>query len=434
MSTFRRNVTWQIYGSVGQAILGGILLLIIGKTLAASRFGEFSIIMGYVYVVNLIFEPRIQDVAARMFAHFESKEDILIKSRHYLVDLFLLESAIKILPCCTLIVFSPLFVKYGNLSDGSATIITVAAIGTYFSKVGYGLSIGLLRVLGRSDLIALCINVDLLIRLFLSLMLVLFWHLSVFLCVVVLCISGVITIATQWNFLNKIFGMSVIALHGWKVEGITKRLCQNRRLLLSNIGLSIADLMNKDLDVTLISPIIYSDAVGVYKMAKNIVMLTWRAIDPFYLSLMPEINRLVLTNQFDKLKKLLIKSSFGLAVLAVVISFITWGLTVEFGEAVLGPTYKPVEGLMGLMFAGVVLSAPLVWAHPLTVALNRSEMALIGSLVSSIAGILTFMLLTPAYGVDGAAISWAMTFLASFMLTAILASNILSRHITKYTD
>jgi hypothetical protein len=69
---FRRNFRWQLVGSASQAVLSGLLLLLMGRELGTSSgFGVFSIVMGSVCVANLLFEPRIQDVAAEQFSNFD---------------------------------------------------------------------------------------------------------------------------------------------------------------------------------------------------------------------------------------------------------------------------------------------------------------------------------------------------------------------------
>jgi hypothetical protein len=68
---FRRNVKWQLVGSASQAVLSGLLLFLMGRELETSGLGVFLIVMGYVYVANLLFGPRIQGVAAKQFSYFD---------------------------------------------------------------------------------------------------------------------------------------------------------------------------------------------------------------------------------------------------------------------------------------------------------------------------------------------------------------------------
>jgi len=427
--TFRRNVKWQFVGSASQALLSGLLLLLMGRELGARGFGVFSIVMGFVYVANLLLEPRIQDVAAKLF--WDLNRDDATRSHHSqcFIDLFVIEALGKLLPCIALVLLAPLLADVGNLYSGANLLIMIAAIGTYLSKLGYGLSVGLLRVLGRSDLYAYCATSELVLRLLLTLALIWFAELTILGCVVVLCISGIVSNTVQWLLVVKQFEGIGASLREWKPAAAIGRLRENRRLLLSNLGLSASDLMNKDLDITLIAPLMSPDQVGMYKMAKNITLLSWRAIDPFYLALMPEVNRLVAMSNFAGVKRLLTKSSIGLLGLAVGLSLVTYVLLVLFGDVVLGVAYSKVPKLMPWMLVGIVASAPLVWGHPLAVALNRADIAFTGSLLGSVIGFFAFLLLTPAYGTYGAGVAWTLTFLLNFTFTAVVSLRLLQRHV-----
>lgn len=417
--TFRRNVRWQLIGSVSQALLSGFLLLLMGRKLGTEGFGIFSIVMGFVYVANLLFEPRIQDVAAKQFWDFNREDSSGGHSSHF-VDLFAVEAIGKLLPCIALILLASLLALVGNLPPGASVLIVIAAAGVYLSKLGNGLSVGLLRVLGRSDLYTYCATGELALRLLLTLALVAFSELTVFGCVVVVCISGIVSNSIQWALTAKQFKGMGAALQEWTYAAALKRLRENRRLLLSNMGLSASDLMNKDLDITLLSPLLPSDQIGIYKMAKNITLLTWRAVDPFYLALMPEISRLVAIDNFTGVKRLLVKTSIGLLGWAAGLSLVSYVLLVCFGDSVLGAGFASIPKLMLLMMIGIVFSAPLVWGHPLAVALNRADIALAGSLFGSMIGLIAFLVFPPIYGLYGAAGAWTLTFLINFTFTAAL--------------
>jgi O-antigen/teichoic acid export membrane protein len=425
---FRRNVKWQMLGSASQAVLSGSLLLIVGAQLKAGGFGVFSIVMGFVYVANLLLEPRIQDVAARQFWDFDQSAEARRHHSQYFIDLFLLEAVGKLLPCIALIALASVLARAGNLPAGSALLIVIAAVGTYLSKLGYGLCVGLLRVMGRSDLLAYCATGELLLRLLLTLGWIWFAGLSVMASIVILCVCAIVAGAVQWMLVSRLFGGIGSAVREWEPQTALRRLRENRRLLLANLGLSASDLMNKDLDITLISPLMAPEQVGIYKMAKNLTLLTWRAIDPFYLALMPELSRLVATRDFAGASRLLAKSSLGLGALAMALSLASFSLVVWFGDSVLGPGYGSAPNLMAWMLIGIVASAPLVWGHPLSVALNRADLAFVGSLFASAIGLLAFLALTPVYGTRGAGMAWTLTFLVGFVFTATVSWRLLRQH------
>lgn len=423
---FRRNVKWQLVGSASQALLSGLLLLLIGRELGTAGFGVFSIVMGYVYVANLLLEPRIQDVAAKQFWDFNSNPNAREGSCQYFIDLFAIEALGKLVPCIALILLSPLLAQLGNLPPTGATFITIAAIGTYFSKLGSGLSVGFLRVLGRSDLNVYCATGELLVRLLLTLILIWSSNLTVLGCVILISVAGIASNSAQWTLTVKQLSGVGDAIREWRGSAAMRRLRDNRRLLLSNLGLSASDLMNKDLDVTLIAPLMPADQVGTYKMAKNICLLTWRAVDPFYMALMPELSRLVSMKNIVNVKRLLRKSFIGLLCFALALSFSTYFLFKLFGNSLLGEGFSGVLTVMPWMLGGIVVSASLVWGHPLAVALGRADVAVAGSLLGSLLGFFVFLALVPHYSLTGAAIAWTLSFVTHFLFTSGASFGLLS--------
>jgi O-antigen/teichoic acid export membrane protein len=429
--TFKRNVAWQSVGSASQTLLSGLVLLLMGRKLDAGGFGEFSIILGFVSVANLLVEPRMQDVAARQFWNLDRDEAARGSHRDFFVDLFAFEALCKLLPCAALILLSGPLVNVAHLPAQAATLIVVGAVGTYFAKLGFGLSVGVLRVLGRSDQFTYCATGELVLRLLLLLLLAGLSKLTVANSVVVQCLTGIVSNTLQLGLAARQLGSLGSTLRSWRPVVSCARLRQHRRTLLSNIGLSASDLMNKDLDITLLAPMIPSAQIGVYKMAKNIALLTWRAVDPFYIALMPELNRLISVRAYAETSRLLYRSSFGLAALAAALSLCTYLALAHFGEALLGPAFAETPGIMAWMLIGVVASAPLVWGHPLAVALNRADVAFIGSLVGSALGLGAFLALARTFGVHGAAIAWTLTFLPGFTFTSAVALRLLKRYKTK---
>lgn len=420
-SAFRRNVKWQFASSAVQAVLSALVLLILGRYLSASGFGHYSIIMGFVIVANLSVEPRMQDVVARHFWDFQDHGDARSQHRKHFIDFLLFEVTCKLLPCIALIALAAPLAHLAHLPPWGAALIAIAAFGQYFAKMGFGLSTGVLRVMGRSDLLALCLNGEIVLRLTIMIALALADHLTVASSIVTFVLTGILANVAQLVLATRRVPQAGEALRSWRLREALARMRPQRRLLLSNIGLSGSDLMNKDLDITMLSPIMPAEQIGVYKMAKNLVQLAWRAIDPFTLALMPEISRRIEVGNYNGTTSLLRRSSLGLAGLAAGVAALVYVALFFFGERIFGADFASIPSLVALMFIGVIVGAPLVWGHPLAVALNRADLAVIGNLLSLIIGLCSFVLLVSVLGIRGAAISWSLTFLPFFVFTSSAA-------------
>ena len=415
---FFHNVKWQLVGSISQASLGALLLTITAKQFGVAGYGVMSIVLGYVAVANLLLEPRIQDVAAKEFWNLNQEDSPLVQYKQYIIDLFIVEVLCKFLVCLGLIVLAPMLAKIGNLSSDSALLIIIAATGAFLTKIGSGLSVGILRVLGRLDLHTYCTGGELVFRLIVTLAFINFGTLSVLTYVIVFSVSGIVSNAIIWIFVVKQFDEIASSLKAWEPSAAVQRIRKKRNLILVNIGLSASDLMNRDLDVTLMSPMLSSDQVGLYKMAKNIAMLSWRAVDPFYTAILPELSRLVAIRHYPAIRRLILRIFIGLLILSLFASLVSYTLIVVYGDAILGNAFSNAQKLLPWMFVGVIIGASLIWGHPLVVALNRPDISLKGSLLGSIFGLAVFFNLTNSYGAIGSSIAWSLTLVITFAFTA----------------
>jgi O-antigen/teichoic acid export membrane protein len=136
---------------------------------------------------------------------------------------------------------------------------------------------------------------------------------------------------------------------------------------------------------------------------------------------MPEVNRLIAVGDHAILRRLLSRTSRGLLALSIGLGALCYVAVVHFATAMLGNAFAGVAALMPWMLAGIVVSAPFVWGHPLAVALNRADLALAASLAGTLVGLGGFVLLTPTFGTAGAGIAWSMTLIVSVGGVALLS-------------
>lgn len=431
---FAKNIKWQFVANAGQALLGGAYLLLLGRLLGPHEFGVLSSIMALATVAGLLFEMRLQDVVAKNLSMIEDGPLPSKSPSGFLINLLILETASRVLPVVGLIALAPALAPAIQLPPDRSAIIAVAAIGFLLGKTGNGVSTGLLRVFGRTDVIALCVTIDWFLRLFLILVLALSTELSVTSALWISLASGALCNVLQGSMALRIFIAKVgtFDLATWSAATFWRELRKEWRLVSANLGVSASDLMAKDLDIAIISSLLPAEKVGLYKMAKSMVQMMWRAIDPFYLALMPEVQRLWLSGEHAQLRTMLIKMSRRLMIFAFILAFAGSSLVWAFADLLLGPGYQPLASLVLLMSGWVVLCAPLVWGHPLAVAIDRPELAVVGSLIGSAIGFSMLVILTPHIGLTGAAVAWAATLISSVGFTAAAAAWFAARKQTLY--
>ena len=417
---FARNVKWQFVANGAQALLAGAYIVALGRLLGASEFGVFSIVSALISVAGLLLELRIQDVVARDFC-YAGVCAATNGDGAKIVDLFALEIVSRLLPAFGLIVLAPLLSASSRLPPAADSYIVVAALGYLVAKSGWGVSTGALRVLGRTDLIAMCLAADWGLRLCVTLCCAALWGISVMKALLIAFIVGGSCNLAQVIIAAREFSRRVapIRFAGWNISAALTRLRASRRLIVSNFGVSASDLMTRDLDIAMISSILPVDKVGLYKLAKSFAQMIWRGIDPFYLAIMPEVRRLWVIEDKLALKTLLRSTSVRLLALSAALICAAYVVVAEFGGLVLGAEYPGLPTLMLTMSLWIIVCAPLVWAHPLAVAINRPELAVIGGILGTAVGLAAFWMLTPTLGIWGATIAWSSTTIITFSFIAV---------------
>jgi O-antigen/teichoic acid export membrane protein len=401
-------------------MLGGAYLIVLGRFLGPSDFGVFSAVMAIVSVIGQLLEMRLQEVVARDFCHFDEYVTKRPESASQLLDLFALEVLARFLSALVILVFAKFLAQAINLESNSIDLLMLAAIGFFLSKSANSVSNGLLRVLGRTDLIALCMTIDWGARLVVTLIVIYFFNLDTYLVFLIAIIIGFLAnVILIWfayhEFSSRVGSLTCIK---WSFIDAIIRLMNVRRLILTNWGVSCADLMAKDLDVAVISNIVSAEKVGLYKMAKSFVQVLWRVIDPFLITIMPELLKLWQLKKFDEAKILIRKTTFRLFLFALAVVLAGDLFLFLFIDQLLGTGYETTISLVLIMSIWIPISAPLIWGSALAIAIGRPEISLVGTIVGMIVGLISFKVLVPTYELIGAAIAWNLTLISGFVFIA----------------
>ena len=422
----RHNFSWQLIANLAQVGFSGILMIYLGATLGLTEFGIYSLIMAITSVLGQCFEIRTQDiVASKMwFISSDSFTTMSEQNNKFFFDIFLYEFFGRLVPVLVIVSGLNFIMYFNSLQTEHARSLLISAFGFLGSKVGWGLSTGTLRLLGKTRVIAICSALDWGVRLLFAFILISFNQGSIgniFLAFA--CVSTGVNVIqnTICYFSIKNLGFSFDFLKGWKIRSAFESFKSIKRILISNLGISLTDLMGKDLDITLAAPFASLSQIGLYKMAKNFSQVLWRFIDPVYLVVMPEIQILWREGKKEQVRDLigyLIKRLFPISIVSVILLTVA----VNLAEGTILPDhFKGIAPLTSYLSLWIIISAPLVWGHPLLIAIGRPELSFFGNLFASICGVALLNFLAPAWGIYGIGLGWFATLIIGFSTSAILA-------------
>lgn len=411
----RRNLSWQTIANLGAAVLGALYLIWLGRALGAEKFGLYALATGVATFVFLITDFRLQEAMVRFMALFGAEPD---KRSACTRLLFGVDVGARVVGCLALLALSGILAAWLARSADAAEIIAVAALAGFAGKIGNAPAIGVLRSVQRFD-----------------------WHAGVLLATwAAKLVFTVILIELQGPDLVAILLVSLVCdllgnlllwLGAWRelrrleppaahvsLSSLRESSPEIRRFLASAAGISASDSLVRELDTTLVAWFLPLSEVGIYRMAKNIIALVWRAVDPVYVVLMPEFASHLAGGRGAEAGALARKAT-RLVFLVALAGFIACALTLPFIVPwIIGPSFNGTVAAALVMLAGVVLGAPFIWTHAYSVAAGKLHVQLIANLLGASFAALLFLVLTPKFSTAGASIGYAAALAGPFLISA----------------
>lgn len=416
---FFLNLRWQFISNAAQGLFGGLYLILLGRALGVTQFGIFSLATSLVAITFFFVELRLQEIVIRYTCLIDSSFNSESEGRR-IADLFYLDIALRSLILLSIFILLTVLRIIDFVNTPPEDIIIACAIVHFLSKAGNSSAIGLMRVMDRFDAAAMLMAFEWFLKLASLAILVKLVQPTVVQAVVLAGFIGMLSNATLMTLAVKSWNRSYPGTIRIRIKGMRSRLVQMRRYLFSNLGISLSDLLVKDLDVAITGAFVSVESVGIYKMSKNIVSMMWRVVDPFFLVLMPELRRMQAEHNSEVLFSFIKKVAILLLVISLGIFALTWAIIALFGTHIFGPDFSNISTLFPYMGIWVVLCSPLIWAHPLAVAAGRPELPLTGSIFANLIGLAVFVPLVYWMGIVGAGVGWSLTSILAFFSTAYL--------------
>ncbi len=416
-ASFLRNIRWQYAANLATGLLGGAYVLLLGNELGLAGFGAYSLFTAIATLVFNAFDLRVQEAVVRFVASGRSSGTE--RDGSTAAVLFVLDAVAR-LAAFTLVAL--LAQPVSNLFfDGAAVGPEVTAVAALLllSKTANAPALGLLRICDRFDLNARLQVADWSGRL--GFTAVAAWQGSLEILEVVAIaaaiggVVNVVTIAVAIRTWQRASGER-IALH----RDSLGRLPEMGRFVLASQGISICDSVVRELDTTLVAWYLGIESTAIYRMSKNFVQILWRAADPVFLVVMPEIRRFLVDGRRAELMEFLRAVSVVLLIGAASVVLVSALIMPWVVDAFLEPRFAPAASLFPWMAWWIVICLPLIWTHALAAASGVPQLQLLANLIGNAIAALLLVILTPLWGVWGAALGWSAGLTATFVVSFAL--------------
>ena len=411
-----RNLGWQAFSNLGVAAIGGAYILYIGRSLGVVRFGLYVLVTAIATVGFAATDLRAHEGIVKFLSNWEARSTEAAVS---LRTLAVVDSFWRLGIAIALAAASPLLAALLLHGQGGAGLVLVAVTGTFLAKLGNNAATGVLRVFGRFDWQATVLLSSWVIKLLATVALVTLHGAAV---LPILLISFACDIAANALLIGS-------ALRGLKRTTLWQPLrapqrggvaADIRHFLSSGLGISLADSFVRELDTAVVGWSMPLHVVGLYRMAKNIVTLVWRGLDPVSVVLMPEFAHLVAVGDYARIARIGRHATvivFCIALLALLGGAVVLPYLVPL---ILGPEFLGAVHATLIMLTGLLIGAPLIWYYALWVAAGELHMYLRANVVSALVVGTLFLTLTPRFGLNGAAIAFGGALSLPFVASCAL--------------
>lgn len=198
-----------------------------------------------------------------------------------------------------------------------------------------------------------------------------------------------------------------------------------RAYVASNYAIGLLETAYRELDVQLLGWIRGAEEVSIYKVAKTFASAIMQVVDPVATLLFPQFARDVTAGRMTELRRFIVQVSAA---------FLAGGLILGIGAHVLAPIVFP--RIAGVAYASsvtpfriivwcIVITMPLLFTHPLSMAFGRPQLYLAASAVGLCVLVFMAAIAVPSLGSSGAAYAYG----GSQLTIAILSFCLLLRRL-----
>lgn len=361
-ANIKRNIAIILSGNIGANILGLLSLSIFTYSQGAELFGYYVLVLTISEIASKLFLVDTWQSIIKFVPEFQAKNEES-KLLGFLKLAFFLEGITLILLFGVLFFLSGHLLEFFSIKNEYHTELNMLLLAFVFN--GFQLSTGVFRVYNR-----FAIQVKLLILTAVS-KLIIFALLAVlnaeFKCYIYGTIfAQVLVFVVRMFFLSTLMSEKGIGLNKVFASKIKlKELSQYKVIsfvVYNNFDISIR-MFSRQFDNLVVGKLLGAEAVGLYRIAKEVANIISKLTDPIYQSIYPEFSHLLANKQHAAAKNVATKIAFytGAAGLIFYIGFLVlgeWAIGLAFGQE-----FRPAYSITAVYFLAIfiaMVSLPLV--------------------------------------------------------------------------
>ena len=424
-----KNVSWLFVAKSVPSAANILELIILARVLGLELFGMLTLVIAYVRIINSLLDFRVWESVVKYVGEFIEKKEVehalsMIKFS-YIVDF--VTGLVAFAVCILLAGFAnEVFIK----SPDGFDLVLIFSFSLVVATVN-STSEALFRVFDRFKTIVFVQSAKAVFKLG-SVLAALYMGYG---------IRGVLVAYVAASFFEFMLTQVVVTmmlkdkgLEGWfssRVSLLSHRMREITWFLLNtsfNATLKIAD--EGRVAVLILGYFFGSGAAGLYKVARSIIKVVGRIVDPLYEAIFPKLvslSTLKLYDRFAEIVKFSLKSLLKLVIPVLVIVLL---FTEQIIELVFGGQYVPASDTMRVLAVAVLFAGSTFWLKPMLLAIGRPGLRTAVSTFKVLFYVALLLLLVPRYSYLGAGIAYLIVELIHFMAAVYLAKRFNRMYLT----
>jgi O-antigen/teichoic acid export membrane protein len=400
-------------GSASAAVLNTLTVAIAARSLGASQFGAFTLVIAYVAAIEkaVSFQVWQSIIAFGSKSHFDHDKERFsqLVGFGWTIDLV---SAI----CSSLIAVGGSKIAGNLLGWPSELTVFAAAAGVTLALRLSGTAIATLRLFDKFNRLAAHQTLTALAKL----LLVLAASFST---------GSLSAILFSWFFSDVLGALLLLILAGIELQGhgisrislvspsiIEKQFPGIRRFLVTTNLHSTVKLVYTDLDVLIVGALSGPAVAGAYRIIKLVGASLSKLAEPLYQAVYPDLSRLAHEKNRVSFESIIYSPIRMLAVLCSLFLLIYIIVGTHLLEVLFGSGYSQMHFPSIVYLAGSMIAVSTYGFHPGLLALGKASASFYSLLAAAMIYLVGMILMTPQLGVLGASVAYLLSYLSWALL------------------
>ena len=417
---FMKNVSWLVVAKSVPSAANVLEMIILARFLGLEVFGLLTLVVAYVKVISSLLDFRVWESVVKYVGEFMERKEpdhaLSMIKFSYIVDAA--TGLVAFLVCVLLAgVANDMFIK----SPDAFELVLIFSFGLMVATVN-STSEALFRVFDKFKTIVFVQSAKSVFKLSSVLMALYMGYGIKGVLFAYVAVSFFEFLLTQIMVSRMLKGKGLDSWFSSRVGLLSNRMREITWFLLNtsfNATLTIAS--EGKIAVLILGYFFGSGAAGLYKVARAVIKVINRIVDPLYEAIFPKLVSLSTSNLYERLAEIVKFSVRSLLKFIIPVLIVTLLFTEQIIGLVFGDQYVLASNTMRVLAVAVLFAGSTFWLTPLLLAIGRPGLRTAVSTFKMLIYVVLLLALVPKYSYLGAGVAYLIVEFIHFLAAVYLA-------------